>query len=136
MRHCADFRTPTCECRGTRAAVLFPVRVVLLLMLAGCAPVQQDMPGNTFRRELALDPERAGGCFARNAQAHSSALVAAVEPPDARGHVQVIVRVRNGVPYATADIRPAGKAAEATITLMAISSRGSSELVRSLVEGC
>ena len=133
MRHFAAFRTPTCERIARKASILC---VVLLLMLAGCGPVQQETSGNTVQHVFTLPPERAGACFARNAEAHSSALVAEVQPPDALGRVQVVVRVKNGVTYATADIRPAGGAAHATITLMAISLRGSSELVRSLVEGC
>jgi hypothetical protein len=108
----------------------------LLLMLAGCASLQEDTSGGTVEHVFAQSPARAGACFARNAEAHSSALVAEVQPPDARGNVEVIVRVRNGVTYATADLRPAGQGAKGTITLMAISLRGNRELVRSLVEGC
>ena len=108
----------------------------LLLTLAGCASVQDNTPGSTVRHVFAQHPQRAGACFARNAEAHSSALVAEVEPIDARGHVAVTVRVKNGITYATADLRPAGSGAEGTITLMVVSSRGNRELVSSLVEGC
>ena len=110
--------------------------VLLLLMLKGCALVEEDTSAGTLRHSFAQPPQRAGACFARNAEAHSSALVAEVRPPDARGHVEVIVRVKNGVTYATADLRPVGARAQGTITLMAISLRGTGELVRSLVEGC
>ena len=118
---------------GMRTRVVCPL---LLLALAGCAPVQQDTPGSAVRHLFAQPPQRAGACFARNAEEHSSALVAEVRPPDPRGRVEVIVRVKNGVTYATAEIRPVREAAEGTITLMAISSRGSRELLRTLVEGC
>ena len=105
-------------------------------MSAGCALVQEDKSAGTVRHAFAQSPQRAAECFARNAQEHSSALVAEVRPPDAHGHVEVIVRVKIGVTYATADVRPVGQRAEGTITLMVISSRGTRELVRSLVEGC
>ena len=115
------------------------VKLYLLLapMFASCALVQQEeKSAGTFRHQFAQPPQRAGACLARNAEAHSSALVAEVRRPDARGHVEVIVRVKNGVTYATADIRPAGQQAEGTITLMVVSSRGNRELVRTLVDGC
>jgi hypothetical protein len=112
------------------------VSSVVLLMFAGCAPVQKDTTAGTVSHSFAQPPQRAGECFARNAEEHSSALVAEVRQPDARGHVEVLVRVKNGVTYATADLRPVGQRAEGTITLMVVSSRGARELVRSLVEGC
>ncbi len=108
----------------------------LVLLMAACARVKESAPADTVRHRFAQPPERAGACFARNAEAHSAALVAEVGAPDASGHVHVIVRVRNGVTYATADLRPAGGRAEGTITLMAISTRGSKALVQELVEGC
>ena len=109
---------------------------MLLLALAGCGPVREGASPDTIVHVFEQAPQRAGACLARNAEAHSSALIAEVRPPDARGHVGVIVRVKNGVTYATADLRPAGTRAEGTITLMAISSAGTAALVRSLVEGC
>ena len=81
-------------------------------------------------------PQRAAACFARNAEEHSSALVAEVRPPDRQGRIEVIVRVKNGVTYATAELRPVGQRAEGTLTLMVTSSRGTRQLVESLVEGC
>src|SRR5512139_3435284 len=112
------------------------VSSLLPLMLAGCGLVQEDTSASTVRHRFAQSPQRAGACFARNAEAHSSALVAEVRPPDARGHVEVIVRVRNGVLYATVELRPEGARADGTITLMASSPRGTQDLVRTLVEGC
>ena len=120
--------------RMTRAVICS----VLLLMLAGCAPVrEEDASASTVRHSFAQPPQRAGACFARNAEAHSSALVAEVRLRDARGgHVEVIVRVKNGVTYATLDLRPVGERAEGTIVLMVTTPRGTRELVRTLVEGC
>ena len=112
------------------------ISTVLLLMFAGCALVGKDVSASTVKHRFAKSPQRAAACFAHNAEEHSSALVAEVRPPDAKGRVEVIVRVKNGVTYATADFRPAGPRAEGTITLMVVSSGGSRELVRSLVEGC
>ena len=109
---------------------------ILLLMLAGCALVAEHASASTVRHRFAQSPQKAAACFAHNAREHSSALVAEVRPPDSRGRVEVIVRVKNGVTYATADLRPAGARAQGTITLMAFSLRGTGELVRSLVEGC
>jgi hypothetical protein len=108
----------------------------LLLALAGCAPTREEAFPETVRHAFAQPAQRAAACFARNAEAHSSALVSEVRPPDTNGRVSVVVRVKNGVTYATADIRPAGERAEGTITLMAISAAGTAALVRSLVEGC
>lgn len=121
----------------TRMGKMTSVIVTSLLPLAfaGCTPMREDT-ASTVRHVFAQPPQRAGECFAGNAEAHSSALVAEVRPPDFRGRVQVIVRVKNGVTYATADLWPAGQGADGTITLMAISLRGARELVRSLVEGC
>jgi hypothetical protein len=115
--------------RLTTAAVWLP-------LLAGCALAAQDASATTVRHRFVSSPQKAAACVAHNAEDHSSALVAEVRPPDARGHVEVIVRVRNGVTYATAELRPAGKRADGTIALMVVSSRGARELVRSLVKGC
>jgi len=107
-----------------------------VLASARCALVSQDPSNGTVRHRFGQSPERAGACFARNAEAHSSALIAEVRPPDARGHVDVIVRVKNGVIYATAELRPMDQRAEGTITLNVTTPRGTRDLVRALVEGC
>jgi hypothetical protein len=112
------------------------VALIPLLMSAGCALVQEEPSSSAVRHLFVQSPQRAGACLARNAERHSSALVAEVGQADAQGHVEVIVRVKNGVIYATADLRPAGARADGTITLMVIPSQGAPELVRSLVEGC
>ena len=109
---------------------------LLLLMFAGCALVGKNATASTVKHRFAKAPQGAAACFARNAEEHSSALMAEVRPADASGRVEVIVRVKNGVSYATAELRPAGTRAEGTITLMVVSSGGARELVRSLVEGC
>lgn len=108
----------------------------VLAMLAGCSLLRDETSTGTVRHTFSQPPQRAAACFARNAEAHSSALAAEVRAPDARGRVEVIVRVKNGVLYATADIRPAGARAEGTLTLMAISKGGTRQLVEALVEGC
>lgn len=114
----------------------FLATIVLPLLLGACAFPRADRSTNTVTHRFTLPPQAAGACFARNAEARSSALIAEVKPPDARGHVEVIVRVKNGVLYASAELRPAGARAEGLITLMVVSRRGQAELVSSLVEGC
>jgi len=109
---------------------------VLLPLFAGCAVVGGDASAATVKHRFAKSPQGAAACFARNAEEHSSALVAEVRPPDAKGRVEVIVRVKNGVTYATAELRPAGQRADGTIELMVVSSSGRRELMRSLTEGC
>ena len=80
-------------------------------------------------------PIEAARCFARNAEEHSTALVAEVNATR-DGGAQVIVRVKNGVTYATADVRRAGAASSGTITLMVRTSGRRSDLLDALVEDC
>ena len=110
--------------------------LLLLLFVPGCTLLREDKSPGTVRHQFVHPPQRAAACFAGNAEEHSSALVAEVRPPDRQGRVEVIVRVKNGVTYATAELRPAGARAEGTITLMVTSTRGTRQLVESLVEGC
>ena len=98
--------------------------------------MREDASATTVRHRFMHPPQQAASCFARNAEEHSSALVSEVRPPDARGHVEVIVRVKNGVTYATADFRPASTGSNGTVKLAVYSSGGNRDLVRSLVEGC
>lgn len=114
--------------------IAFPV--LAMLAFAGCALVRDETSATTVRRQFIHPPQRAALCFARNAEEHSSALVSEIRPPDARGHVEVIVRVKNGVTYATAELRPVGTGSNGTIKLAVYSSGGNRDLVRSLVEGC
>jgi hypothetical protein len=109
---------------------------LLLLLFAPACTLREDNSPGTVRHQFVHPPQRAAACFARNAEEHSSALVAEVRPPDRQGRVEVIVRVKNGVTYATAELRPVGERADGTITLMVISRRGNRQLVDSLVEGC
>jgi hypothetical protein len=96
----------------------------------------REAPGGTFSHRFARPPQQAASCFARNAEEHSSALAAQVSRPDAGGRVQVVVQVRNGATYATADLEPSGAGATGTIRLNVVSSEGNRELMRRLVEGC
>jgi len=109
---------------------------VVTCILTGCAPAPVERSANTVKHRFMQPPLRAAQCFAANAEAHSSALVAEVGRPDSRGMINVIVRVKNGVTYATLDLRPANAGSEGTLALMASSPRGTGEIVRSLVEGC
>src|SRR4051812_8266413 len=93
-----------------------------LIVLAGCAQAQrQSRPyGSTHTLRSQQPPERAARCFARNAEEHSSALIAEVTPGN--DTAKVVVRVKNGVTYATADFRRAGAGSTGSITLMVVSS--------------
>ena len=110
--------------------------LAMLIALAGCAQAQRQSgpygSTHTFRSEQA--PERAARCFARNAEEHSSALGAEVTPGS--DTAKVVVRVKNGVTYATADFRRAGAGSTASITLMVVSSGRRSDLLDSLTQGC
>ena len=98
--------------------------------------MRKEAPATTVSHRFIHSPQQAAACFARNAEEHSSALVSEVRQPDARGHVEVIVRVKNGVTYATADFRPSSTGSNGTIKLAVYSSGGNRDLIRSLVEGC
>lgn len=108
----------------------------MILTFAGCALVREDASATTVRHRFIHPPQPAASCFARNAEEHSSALVSEVRQPDGRGHVEVIVRVKNGVTYAIVELRQMGTGSDGTITLAVFSWGGMRDLVRSLVEGC
>lgn len=111
--------------------------VVLIGVVAACTQAPREAPGQGSRHthRFKQPPEKAAQCFARNAEAHSSALVSEVRrSPD--GGAEVSVRVKNGVPYASAELRPARTGATGRITLMVTSSARRSELLDALVEGC
>ena len=110
--------------------------ILLMLTCAGCALVRKEASVTTVSHRFIHPPQQAASCFARNAEEHSSALVSEVRQPDARGHVEVIVRVKNGVTYAMAELRPIDTGSNGTIRLAVFSSGGNQDLVRSLVEGC
>ncbi|MGZ8262979.1 MAG: hypothetical protein ACXW2I_02320 [Burkholderiales bacterium] len=90
--------------------------------------------GARFTHRFKLPPEQAARCFGRNAEEHSSALVSEVQREG--DGAQTIVRVKNGVTYATARFRPAGSGAIGEIRLMVTTSGSRSDLANDLVRGC
>lgn len=108
-----------------------------LFLVAACAQAQRESGGygSSHTHRFQQPAERAARCVASNAEAHSGALVSEVRVDrDAGAHV--IVRVKNGVTYATADIRRAGTASSGTITLNVRSSGRGADLLSVLVKGC
>jgi hypothetical protein len=83
---------------------------------------------------LQQPPAPAAACFARNAEEHSSALVAETHSEGDRA--ETIVRVKNGVLYGTATFVRAGAGSNATITLNVTTTGRRSDLVDALIEGC
>lgn len=110
--------------------------VLALGLLAGCAQGQRPSAqyGSSHTHRFQKPPPDAARCFARNAEEHSSALVAEVNARDSGA--EVVVRVKNGVTYATADFRRAGAGSSGRITLMVRSSGRNDDLFGALVEGC
>jgi hypothetical protein len=108
--------------------------VVLFAAFTGCGSPSRPSAGSTEHARVALPPEQAAACFARNAEEHSSALVAEVRP--GRDRAEVVVRVKNGVLYGTADFERAGTGSAATLYLNVTTSGRRSDLVDSLLEGC
>ena len=109
-----------------------------LALINACASASLD-PG-AFRSQhshrFKQPSEKAARCFARNAEEHSSALMSEVQVRG-DGSAEVIIRVKNGVPYAMAEIHAAGNASAGTIRLMVMRNTGSSrDLLNELVEGC
>jgi len=103
----------------------------LSIAIAAAACAAQREPygsAHTYRSQLA--PEAAARCFARNAEEHSSALKSEITGAD------VVVRVKNGVVYATAAYRRSGAGSVGTIDVRAASSGRRNDLYDSLVEGC
>jgi len=116
--------------------VLKTLWLAILIALAGCAQPQRQggSYGSTHTFHSQQAPERAARCFAHNAEEHSSALAAEVTPGN--DGARVLVRVKNGVTYATADFRRSGAGSVGSITLMVVSSGRRSDLVDALTEGC
>lgn len=104
-------------------------------VLAACGTFEQsDSSGSSHNGQLRLPPDRAAACFARNAEEHSSALVAEVMH---RGQAaEVVVRVKNGVLYGTGEFTPSGSGSRARLTLMVITTGRRSDLIDTLLEGC
>lgn len=118
----------------TRIVITTSLPALVALAAAGC----QVLPAaseSEFAHRFTQPAEQAARCFARNAEAHSSALVAEVSGV-ARGRYEVVVRVKNGATYAIARIGGTGPAATGVVQLNVQSSRGNRELLDALVEGC
>jgi hypothetical protein len=116
------------------AAVLALIASVLLASACGTPSRQSAAHGSRHTVRLQQPPDAAAGCFARNAEEHSSALVAQVRP---RGFAaEVIVRVKNGVLYASGDFHRAGAGSTANIMLMVSTTGRRSDLLEMLVKGC
>ena len=114
---------------------VWAVAVAIVTTAGGCALPQRGDAGSVHSHRFKQPPREAAQCFARNAEEHSSALKAEVNA--ARdGVAQTIVRVKNGVTYATADFRRSGAGSAGTITLMVITSGRRGDLLDALVEGC
>ena len=111
--------------------------LAVFAIVTGCAASQRDSGafGSRHTHRFHQPPEKAARCFAHNAEEHSSALVSEVRV-GRDGSAEVTVRVKNGVLYATADIRRAGEAATGTINLMVRTSGRRNDLLDALVEGC
>jgi hypothetical protein len=112
------------------------------VVLAACIPIPIPMPsgaasgtGSHHVVRLKLPPLEAARCFARNAEEHSSALAAEAHA-DRAGGAETIVRVKNGVTYATGQFRPSGNGSTGEIELMARTSGRQSDLLDALFQGC
>jgi hypothetical protein len=128
----APWSTLKCIRAGALAGALAAV------LLASCVPFGPGDAAGTGSRHtvrLKLPPLKAAHCFARNAEDHSSALVSEVRADGDRG-AQTIVRVKNGVTYATARVQSAGGGATGEIELMVTSTERRGDLVNALVKGC
>jgi hypothetical protein len=115
---------------------------LLALLAAACIPIPIPFPfGDSAEAgwrhvvRLELPPLKAARCFARNAEDHSSALAAEVRP-DRDGGAETIVRVKNGVTYATGQFRPAGNGSRGEIELMVKTTGRQSDLLDALLQGC
>jgi hypothetical protein len=120
-----------------RAAALGLFAAVLL---PACIPIPipsgaMSGGGSTHVVRLNLPPAKAAQCFARNAEEHSSALVAEVRA-ERDGRAETIVRVKNGVTYATGRFQPAGNGSRGDIELMVQTSGRQSDLLDALFQGC
>jgi hypothetical protein len=109
---------------------------ILSAVLAGCSSpaIQTGTTGLRDTVRVQQPPDKAAACFARNAEEHSSALVAEVHP---RGDsAEVIVRVKNGVFYGSGNFQRAGTGSSATIVLNVTTTGRRSDLMDALLEGC
>ena len=111
--------------------------LAVLSVIAACGTMRraEEAYGSRHAVRLKQAPAEAARCFARNAEAHSSALVAEVSSPH-EDRAEVIVRVKNGVTYATADMRRSGRGTSGDIRLMTRTTGSQSDLLDALLEGC
>jgi hypothetical protein len=117
---------------------LFRAIVVVILCCGVVACSLRSAPnvahGSRHAYQSSRSPEQAATCFARNAEEHSSALVAEVQSqPD---WAQALVHVRNGVFYASAEFRRTARGAAGTIILNVTTSGRRDDLFQELLEGC
>ena len=110
------------------------------VLSAGCIPIPIPLgsssgTGSTHVVSLKLPPPKAAQCFARNAEEHSSALTAEVRT-ERDGRAETIVRVKNGVTYATGRFQPMGNGSRGEVELMARTSGRQSDLLDALFQGC
>ena len=110
--------------------------LVLVAIVAGCGSAPRNAAPAASRTALrvALPPDHAAACFARNAEEHSGALIAEVRAGGNRA--EVIVRVKNGVHYGTGTFTRSGTGSTATLELNVMTNSRRSNLAESLLEGC
>ena len=127
--------------RSTPGSTLVLAGLLTAVLAAACIPIPipvssgaASATGSRHVVRLTLPPLEAARCFARNAEEHSGALVA--EARAQRDGAETIVRVKNGVAYATAEFRPSGKGSTGEVELMVRSSGRQSDLLDALFKGC
>lgn len=107
-----------------------------MALLAGCPFASKEGEPTVVSHAFAHPPRQAAACFARNAERHSSALIAEVGMPNTSGMVTVEVTVRNGVSYASAQLRPDGRGSTGVLTLWVTAKGGMRPLIEQLTAGC
>lgn len=127
---------PRANRRFESARVRALATAAMTMALAGCPFAPKDGSPTVVQHAFTQPPRQAAACFARNAERHSSALVAEVGTPNANGVVIVEITVRNGVSYASAELRPAGRGSSGVLTLMVTAKGGMRQLIEILTEGC
>jgi hypothetical protein len=110
------------------------------VLLSACIPIPVSSgaasgTGSRHVVRLKLPPLDAARCFARNAEDHSSALASEARAAG-DGGAETIVRVKNGVTYATAQFRRAGNGSTGEVQLMVTTSGRQSDLLDALFQGC
>lgn len=109
---------------------------MLAVLVVACAGPSNPAASQGLRYTVRLQspPAEAAACFARNAEEHSSALMAEVRSgPD---RAEVTVRVKNGVLYGTANFRRAERGSSGDIALNVTTSGRRGNLIEALTQGC